>query len=94
MQVLAGAITVGFLFFLIEKQRTVSFIGGEMKLPTVHKADRKPAAGAALFGIGWRIAGFCPGPGLVGLGMRQPKARVLVIAMLIRIRMVLKSLTC
>lgn len=83
MLVMAGAIAVGFFSFLIAKRRTVSFIGAEMKLPTAHKVDPRLAVGGALFGIGWGIAGFCPGPGLVGLGMGQPKALVFVVAMLV-----------
>jgi len=50
-------------------------------LPTV-KIDCKLVAGSLLFGTGWGIAGFCPGPALVGLGMGLPKALVFVIAML------------
>jgi len=38
--------------------------------------------GSALFGIGWGVAGFCPGPGLVALGMGEAKALVFVLAML------------
>ena len=59
----------------------MSFIGAEMKLPTSRKIDRRLVIGSALFGIGWGIAGFCPGPGLVSLGMGQPKALVFVSAM-------------
>ncbi len=82
MLVMAGAITVGRLAFLIAKRRTRSFIGAEMKLPTARKVDGRLMAGSALFGIGWGMAGFCPGPGLLGLGMGQPKALVFVCAML------------
>jgi uncharacterized membrane protein YedE/YeeE len=41
-----------------------------------------PSAVSALFGIGWGIAGFCPGPGLVALGMGEVKAMVFVMAIL------------
>ena len=79
--VMAGAIMVGAFSFFVARQRAVSFIGAEMKLPSARKIDRRLVAGSALFGIGWGIAGFCPGPGLVSLGMGQPKALVFVIAM-------------
>jgi uncharacterized membrane protein YedE/YeeE len=79
--VMAGAIMVGFFPFFIAGQRAVSFIGAEMKLPTADKVERRLVVGSALFGIGWGIAGFCPGPGLVSLGMGLPKALVFVIAM-------------
>ena len=80
--VMAGAIAVGFFAFLIAKNRKRSFIGAEMKLPTALAIDSRLLAGSALFGAGWGIAGFCPGPGLVALGMGEPKAIVFVAAML------------
>ena len=81
--VMAGAIAVGFFAFLIAKKRTRSFIGAEMKLPTASAINSRLLAGSALFGAGWGVAGFCPGPGLVALGMGEPKALVFVAAMLV-----------
>jgi uncharacterized protein len=81
--VMAGAFAVGFFAFLVAKKRTLSFIGAEMKLPTASAIDRRLLTGSALFGAGWGIAGFCPGPGLVALGMGEPKALVFVAAMLV-----------
>ena len=80
--VMAGAIAVGFFAFLIAKNRTRSLIGAEMKLPTASAIDNRLLAGGVLFGAGWGVAGFCPGPGLVALGMGEPKALVFVAAML------------
>ena len=81
--VMGGAILVGFFAFLVARKRTRSFIGAEMKLPTASAIDRRLLTGSALFGAGWGIAGFCPGPGLVALGMGEPKAVVFVAAMLV-----------
>ena len=81
--VMGGAVAVGFFAFLIAKNRTRSFIGAEMKLPTASTIDSRLLAGSALFGAGWGVAGFCPGPGLVALGMGEPKALVFVAAMLV-----------
>jgi uncharacterized membrane protein YedE/YeeE len=81
--VMAGAILVGFFAFLVAKNRTRSLIGAEMKLPTASAIDRRLLTGSALFGAGWGVAGFCPGPGLVALGMGEPKALVFVVAMLV-----------
>ena len=81
--VMGGAIAVGFFAFLVAKNRTRSFIGAEMKLPKASAIDNRLLAGSALFGAGWGIAGFCPGPGLVALGMGEPKAIVFVAAMLV-----------
>ena len=81
--VMGGAIAVGFFAFLVAKNRKRSFIGAEMKLPTASAIDGRLLAGSALFGAGWGVAGFCPGPGLVALGMGEPKALVFVGAMLV-----------
>ena len=81
--VMGGAIAVGFFAFLVAKNRKRSFIGAEMKLPTASAIDGRLLAGSALFGAGWGVAGFCPGPGLVALGMGEPKALVFVAAMLV-----------
>lgn len=80
--VMAGAIAVGSIAFGIARRRTRSLIGLEMKLPSGRAVDRRLIAGSLLFGVGWGIAGFCPGPALVALGMGQGKALVFVAAML------------
>jgi len=81
--VMAGAIGVSFIAFLFAKRRTRSLLGAEMKLPTGGKIDRRLVIGSTLFGIGWGVAGFCPGPGLVALGMGEVKALIFVAAMLV-----------
>ena len=81
--VMAGAIAVAALAFALAKKRTVSVLGTAMKLPTSRDVDRRLVIGSVLFGIGWGVAGFCPGPGLVALGMGELKALVFVGAMLV-----------
>jgi uncharacterized membrane protein YedE/YeeE len=81
--VMAGAIAVGVVAFAVARRRTVSFLGAEMKLPTARHLDRRLVAGGLLFGVGWGVAGFCPGPALVALGMGEGKAAVFVVAMLV-----------
>ncbi|GAA4359223.1 YeeE/YedE thiosulfate transporter family protein [Variovorax defluvii] len=83
--VMGGAIAVGVVAFAIAGRRTISLLGAEMRLPTARHIDRRLIAGSLLFGIGWGIAGFCPGPGLVSLGMGEIKAVVFVAAMLVGI---------
>ena len=80
--VMAGAIAVGFFAFLLAQRRRCSLLGADMKLPAAGPVDRRLLAGSVLFGMGWGLAGFCPGPGLVALGMGEPKAAVFVLAML------------
>lgn len=79
--VMAGAIAVGAVAFFIARKRTASFLGGAMHLPTARDIDRRLVAGSVIFGIGWGLGGFCPGPGLVALGMGETKALVFVAAM-------------
>lgn len=80
--VMGGAIAVGAIAFFIARHRKVSLLGAPMRLPTSRDIDRRLVGGSLLFGIGWGIAGFCPGPGLVALGMGEVKALVFVAAML------------
>ena len=81
--VMGGAIAVGFFAFAVAKKRTQSFLGGALHLPTSNQIDKRLLIGSALFGAGWGIAGFCPGPALVSMAGGQPKAAVFVAAMLI-----------
>lgn len=81
--VMLGAIAVGMVAFFVARKHTVSFIGAEMKLPTARHIDRPLLLGSTLFGIGWGVAGFCPGPVLVALGMGEIKALVFGVAMLV-----------
>ena len=80
--VMAGAIAVAALAFALAKTRTMSFLGRDIMLPGSSDIDRRLVIGSLLFGIGWGVAGFCPGPGLVALGMGEIKALVFVGAML------------
>ena len=80
--VMGGAIAVGVIAFAVARKRTLSLLGADMKLPTSLDIDRRLVIGSVLFGIGWGVAGFCPGPGLVALGMGEIKALVFVGAML------------
>ena len=80
--VMAGAIAVGLGAFAVASRRRTSLIGLDMRLPASATVDRWLVGGSLLFGVGWGIAGLCPGPGLVALGMGQPKAVVFVLAML------------
>ncbi|GBO82631.1 MULTISPECIES: YeeE/YedE family protein [Marinobacter] len=79
--VMGGAIMVGVVAFAVARKRTLSFLGFHMKMPTSNHIDKRLILGGLMFGIGWGIAGFCPGPGLVALGAGEIKAAVFVAAM-------------
>jgi uncharacterized membrane protein YedE/YeeE len=80
--VMGGAIAVGFFAFALAKKRTVNFLGGALYLPTSSQIDKPLVIGAVLFGAGWGLAGFCPGPALVSLASGQIKAAAFVVFML------------
>ena len=81
--VMAGAIAFGAVAFRIAGQRAKSLLGMKMNLPSARQVDRRLVGGSLLFGVGWGLAGFCPGPALVALGMGRTEAAVFVAAMLV-----------
>lgn len=80
--VMGGAIVVSFVAFRIARTRGTSLLGAPLKLPSSTTIDKRLVFGSLTFGVGWGLAGFCPGPAIVSLGSGQPKAAVFVAAML------------
>lgn len=80
--VMAGAIAIGSIAFLLAKRLKQSLLGLPMQLPASTRITLRLVLGSALFGVGWGLAGFCPGPALVALGAGFPKAWGFVAAML------------
>ena len=80
--VMGGAIAVGLAAFALARKRTTAFLGGAMQLPTRRDIDRPLVVGSLVFGVGWGLAGFCPGPAVVALGAGHWQALVFVLAML------------
>lgn len=79
--VMAGAIAVGLPTFALARRRRETFLGLQMQLPTSTVVDRRLVGGSLLFGIGWGLAGLCPGPALVVAGTGNLQALVFVAAM-------------
>lgn len=80
--VLAGAVAVTGLAFRFVLKLPQPVFDVKFHLPTRQDVDRPLVVGAALFGIGWGLAGYCPGPALVGLAGGNPETWLLVPAML------------
>ncbi|MCO4856537.1 YeeE/YedE family protein [Herbaspirillum sp. WGmk3] len=80
--VMGGAIAIGLPAFTLARKRQRTLLGEPMQLPTARTLDRRLMLGSLLFGIGWGIAGICPGPALVLLGMASGKGLAFVLAML------------
>ncbi len=81
--VMFGAVLVGLAGFYVVSKRTAAFFGGALHIPTRKDITKPLIIGGLIFGAGWGIAGFCPGPALVALGAGHLKALVFVIAMLV-----------
>ena len=79
--VMAGAIAVGAVGFAIAGRRKLSLLGLPMSLPAARTVDKRLVLGSVVFGVGWGLAGFCPGPALVALGAGRLEAVVFVASM-------------
>lgn len=80
--VMGGAIAVGLVAFRFAEGRTKAWLGDTMRLPTARQIDKRLVLGGLTFGIGWGLAGYCPGPALASLAQGGAKPIIFVIAML------------
>ena len=80
--VMGGAILVGLVAFTWARKRKTSLLGDPMQLPSSTAVDKRLLTGAVLFGIGWGLAGFCPGPAGMNLGTLRGEVWLFVAAML------------
>jgi len=81
--VMGGAILVGAGAFTIAKKRQRSLLGAPMQLSSATELDKGLLIGSLVFGIGWGLSGFCPGPAVVSAAAGQPKAWIFVVSMLV-----------
>ncbi|MBN5311769.1 YeeE/YedE family protein [Serratia marcescens] len=80
--VMVGAIAVAVPAFLWARRRERSLLGETLQIPAAGRVDRRLLAGSALFGIGWGIAGICPGPAWVLAGAEIHRVWPFLLAML------------
>jgi uncharacterized membrane protein YedE/YeeE len=80
--VMAGAIVVGFLAFRRAGRHKTSWLGEPVSLPAATRIDRRLILGSFVFGIGWGLAGYCPGPAIASLLTGGSKAATFIVAML------------
>lgn len=80
--VMAGAAGVGAAAFAVMRGQTRTLLGAPVRLPGPRKVNRRLVAGSLVFGIGWGLAGICPGPALVLAGQASAKGLVFLAAML------------
>ena len=79
--VMAGAIAAAMPVFTWMKRRPVALLGESMRLPTARHIDRRLVMGSLLFGVGWGLAGICPGPALVLVGAGIAKGFAFALSM-------------
>ncbi len=80
--VMGGAIAVGVVAFQIVRKRSTSLLGDPIRLPSATQVDRRLLLGGVAFGIGWGLAGFCPGPALASLAAGGTKPAIFTVAMI------------
>lgn len=79
--VMAGAVAVHMALYRLILKRGSPFYDFRFHIPTRKDIDFRLVAGAAVFGVGWGLGGFCPGPGIVSVGAGVVPALVFVVAM-------------
>ena len=83
--VMGGALSVTFIGYRFVLRRPAPVLGGRFHLPTTTRIDGWLVAGSAIFGVGWGIAGFCPGGALPALGTGSADVFIFVVALLVGI---------
>jgi uncharacterized membrane protein YedE/YeeE len=79
---MAGAVVVTLVGYRLVLRRPKPVLGERFHLPAVKDIDARLLAGAALFGVGWGLSGFCPGPAITSLALLAKGTLVFVPAML------------
>lgn len=79
--VMGGALLVTIPAFQLAMRSRGPLLGGTFQMPTRKDIDGRLVGGAALFGLGWGIAGFCPGPAIAGLATLLPQTILFVVTM-------------
>jgi len=81
MGVMGGGMAAAAALYALARRRDTPLLALRWRWPDATLIDAPLLGGAALFGIGWAIAGFCPGPALVALGAGSAEAALFVLAM-------------
>ena len=81
--VMAGALVITVPIFPVILHRPKPLLAAQFTLPTKTRLDRPLVLGAAVFGAGWGLAGFCPGPALAALASGSLSVILFVVAMIL-----------
>jgi uncharacterized membrane protein YedE/YeeE len=80
--VMAGALAITLPLFPWIQKRKISLLGARLYLPMQTRIEARLIIGAAIFGIGWGLAGLCPGPAIAGLASGSGGVLLFVLAMI------------
>lgn len=80
--VMGGAMGVASIGFFIARRRSRSLLGEALQIPANKVIDRRLVIGSLAFGVGWGLAGYCPGPALASLSTGSSEPVIFVLAML------------
>jgi uncharacterized membrane protein YedE/YeeE len=81
--VMAGAVPVAAIGYALARRRPRPLFADTFRLPVLSAIDARLIGGAVLFGVGWGLAGYCPGPAVAAIGIGRPSALIFVLAMLV-----------
>ena len=81
--VMAGALAVAMVGFRLTEARTAPVFAERFEIPTRRDLDARLIGGAAIFGVGWGLTGYCPGPAIASLAFGIPELVIVVVAMAI-----------
>ena len=85
--VMAGALSVSFLAHRLIMRRSGPLFDSRFHLPARQELDGRLLVGSAIFGVGWALGGYCPGPGLVSAASGSLPALVFVMSMAIGMKL-------
>lgn len=80
--VMGGAVIVMALAWMVQRRLTKPLLAASFSLPDTSNIDRRLVGGAVLFGVGWGLAGLCPGPALAAVIVAPVSAGLFVVGML------------
>lgn len=80
---MASAVIVTGVGYRVALRRGTPMFAGAFQIPPAGMIDLRLVAGAAIFGVGWGLVGFCPGPAVAALSLGAPSAVIFVLAMLV-----------
>lgn len=83
MFVLGGAVITTFIGYRMVLKRSAPLLGGVFQLPSKQELDVRLLGGAALFGIGWGLSGYCPGPALASISSLSLPLLAMLVTMVL-----------